>query len=102
MGPFSLGMFFDFISLLQRGKTPQANHGFLIKKSYTMAENGHKNLPANSASDCPSDEDIKELIEKYGVTEEDVNVAVHIVGPDKEKIEQYLVAKKNRATTSMW
>ena len=51
---------------------------------------------------CNSHEDIKELIQKFNVTEEDVNVAIQIVGGRREKVEEYLQKKGSSRFYNIW
>ena len=49
-----------------------------------------------------SNQQIKELMEKFAVSEQDVNVAIQIVGNHREAIEKYLSSKNNSRCNNIW
>jgi len=49
-----------------------------------------------------SDEDIKQLMKKFSMSEEDVQVAIQIVGAQREKVEKYLQHKSSSRLPNIW
>ena len=67
-----------------------------------MAEQEYKDSSQKNIIRCNSHEDIKELMQKFNVSEEDVNVAIQIVGGRREKVEEYLLNKGSTRFYNIW
>jgi hypothetical protein len=67
-----------------------------------MAEQEYKDSSQKNIIRCNSHEDIKELMQKLNVSEEDVNVAIQIVGPHREMVEEYLQSKCSSRFYNIW
>jgi len=74
---------------------------FPINLNY-MAEQVYKDSSQKNIIQCNSDEDIKQLMQKFNVSEEDVNVAIQIVGRYREKVEDYLQTKRSPRFYNIW
>jgi hypothetical protein len=66
-----------------------------------MAEEGGYS-PMENIVHRNCDEDIKQLMEKFSVSEEDVQVAIQIVGAQREKVEEYLQHKSSSRISNIW
>jgi DNA-binding transcriptional MerR regulator len=67
-----------------------------------MAEKEFKDSLRKNIIHGSSVKDIKELMQKFNVSEEDVNVAIHIVGRQREKVEEYLQNKASSRFYNIW
>jgi hypothetical protein len=99
-------LFFDDILLLTPEDVSQSSgaisqDGFLKSKNQ-MAEQGKTPLENNNIVHRNSAEDIKELMEKYSVTEEDIQVAIQIIGDHRDRIEKYLADNLNSRPSNIW
>jgi hypothetical protein len=66
-----------------------------------MAEEGGYS-PMENIVHRNSDEEIKQLMTRFSVSEEDVQVAIQIVGAQREKVEKYLQHKGSSRLSNIW
>jgi len=67
-----------------------------------MTQEEYKDSPKKNFIRGNSNEDIKELMLKFNVSEQDVNVAIQIVGDRREKVEEYLQNKGSSRFYNIW
>lgn len=67
-----------------------------------MMNNNNTNTDKGDGASTLSITAFSELIAKYNVSQEDVEVAKHLVGNDLKKIEDYLKLRKNNTNLSLW
>lgn len=66
-----------------------------------MTEEG-QNYSQNNIVHRNSDEEIKQLMKKFSASEQDVQVAIQLVGDHREKVERYLENKIRPGLNNIW